>query len=256
MALITLSSLSRLVAAGGIGLALVVASGSIGQPGVAPAHAAALANPTAPSGMNAAILASGSATVDVVPDLARIMVGVQTTAPTATQAGSQNAAAADAVRTQLLRTGVTADDIETLAFQVWPQFDYRGGQSTLTGFMASHQLQVTVHDLRRVGSVIDAAVTGGASTVQGISYDTNDHTTAAAQGLAKAVKDAQVKARAMADAAGIKLGAVVSINETQNTPFPYPVMRAAAAPSQAGGTQVSPPNLQMTVSVTVGWTIG
>jgi uncharacterized protein len=103
--------------------------------------------------------------------------------------------------------------------------------------------------------VIDAAVAGGATTVEGITYDTNDHTAAGAQALAAAVKDAQVKARAVADAAGIRLGSVVSIADVQNTPYPFPILRAGVAPT-AGSTQVSPPDIQLTVSVTVGWTIG
>jgi uncharacterized protein YggE len=60
----------------------------------------------------------------------------------------------------------------------------------------------------------------------------------------------------MADAAGVRLGAVVSISDLQNAPYPFPVLRGAATPTVAGGTQVSPPDIQLTVSVTVGWTIG
>ncbi len=147
-------------------------------------------------------------------------------------------------------------DVKTLSLQVWPRYDYRTGQSVLNGFEASNTFQFTVRDLRRIGAVTDAAVAGGATTVEGITYDTNDHTAAGAQALAKAVKDAQVKARAMADAAGIRLGSVVSITDLQNAPYPFPILRAAAAPSAGGSTQVSPPDIQLTVSVTVGWTIG
>lgn len=254
--MVRLSLLSRLCSAAAIGLALVVAGGVGGRTGAATAQAAALIRPTAPPGATAGIFVTGSATTDVVPDLARIILSIQTNAPTATQVGSQNAATTDAVKNQLLRAGVAADDIKTLGFQLWPQYDYRSGQSTLTGFMATHQLQVVVHDLRRIGAVIDAGVSGGASSVQGISYDTTDHTAATAQALAKAVKDAEVKAQAMADAAGVRLGAIVSINETQNAPYPYPVMRAAAPSNQSGATQVSPPDIQMTVTVSVGWNIG
>jgi uncharacterized protein len=246
---------SRLVLAGLVTLGLLLGSGLVARWNATPARAAALPLQIPAVAAGAAITVTGTGTIDVTPDVARVMVIVQTYASSATQAEADNANAADRVRANVGRAGVASSDIKTLSLQVWPQYDYRGGQSVLNGFQASHTLQFTVRDLRRIGAVIDAAVAGGATTVQGITYDTNDHTAAGAQALSAAVKDAQVKARAMADAAGIRLGSVVSIADVQNTPYPFPILRAGAAPT-AGSTQVSPPDIQLTVSVTVGWTIG
>jgi len=247
---------TRVALVGALGLALLAGGGLAAREMATPAHAAAIPIPGGPLAANAAIVVTGTGSVDVTPDLARVMVSVQTTAATATQAEADSASAADRVRANVVRAGVQASDIKTLSLQVWPRYDYRSGQSVLNGFEASHTLQVTVHDLRRIGAVIDAAVAGGATTVQGISYDLTDHSATSAQALAKAVKDAQIKARAMADAAGVRLGSVVSISDAQNGPYPFPLMRAATAPSAGGTTQVSPPDIQLTVSVTVGWTIG
>jgi uncharacterized protein len=244
---------ARLVSAGAVALALILVPSVLGGP-PSGAQAAVLPLPSAPAGPLGAILVSGAGTVAVTPDLARVIVGVQTTASTAAQAAAANATAAEKVRALLARAGVASADIKSISVQVWPRYDYRNGESILNGFQASHTLEVTVHDLRRIGAVIDAALAGGATTIQGISYDTTDHSAAAAQALQKAVQEAQVKARALAQAAGVKLGAVVSITENQATPYPYPMMRDAAAPGAA--TQVSPPNVQLTLSVTVGWAIG
>ena len=247
---------SRLVLAFVVTLGLLLASGVAARLNAAPARAAVLPIQSPIPASTVAITVTGTATIDVTPDVARVMVIVQTTASSATQAEADNATAADKVRANAIKAGVAVTDIKTLSLQVWPQYDYRTGQSVLNGFQASHTLQFTVHDLRRIGAVIDAAVAGGATTVEGITYDTNDHTAASAQALAQAVKDAQVKARAMADAAGVRLGSVVSITDLQNAPYPFPIVRAAAAPTAAGSTQVSPPDMQLTVSVTVGWSIG
>jgi len=247
---------SRLLLAGITTLGLLLVSGMVARWSAAPARAATLPVQSPAVAAVAAITVTGTGTIDVTPDLARVMVSVQTTAPTATQAEADNARAADRVRALVARAGVSASDIKTLSLQVWPRYDYRSGESVLNGFEASHTLQFTVHDLGRIGAVIDAAVAGGATTVEGITYDTNDHTAASAQALAKAVKDAQVKARAMADAAGIRLGSVVSIIDLQNAPYPFPILRGAGASTTGASTQVSPPDIQLTVSVTVGWTIG
>lgn len=245
---------ARLAAAGAVALSLILVPSVLGGP-TSPAQAAVVPAPSSPAAAPGTIVVGGFGTVAVTPDLARVIVGVQATASTAAQAAAANATAADKVRALLARAGVASADIKSISVQVWPRYDYRNGESILNGFMASHTLEITVHDLRRIGAVIDAAVAGGATTIQGISYDTNDHSAAAAQALTKAVKDAQVKARALADAAGVKLGAVLSITETQATPYPYPLMRDAVS-APGASTQVSPPNVQLTLSVTVGWAIG
>lgn len=253
---VTLRPASRLLLAGVVTLGLLVASGFVVRLTAAPARAAVFPAPTGSAATSAAIVVTGTATIDVTPDIASVIVGVQTTAATATQAEADNASAADRVRSLVTRAGVAPNDIKTVSLQVWPQYDYRTGQPVLNGFMASHTIDFTVRDLRRIGAVIDAAIAGGATMVQGITYDTNDHSAASARAMAQAVKDAQVKARAMTDAAGVRLGSVVSITDIENTPYPFPVVRAAAAPVAGGATQVSPPDIKLTVSVTVGWTIG
>lgn len=215
---------------------------------------AGAADPTTSATAQAAVTVSGTATIDVVPDVARLILDIQTTGSTASQAESLNAQTTASVRNRVLASGIAGSDIKTLSVQVWPQYDYRTSPQVLTGFLATQTLQVTIHDLRRIGAVIDAGVAGGATGVGGITYDVSDHTAATEQALALAVKDAQGKARAMADAAGIRLGSVVSMTDIESNPYPFPVF-AAAAPSAGAPTQVSPPNVQLRVSVTVGWTI-
>ncbi len=247
---------SRFAAGGVLALSVLVGASIVGRPASSSAQAAVFPTATSPASPTAAIVVSGTATIDITPDVARILVSVQTAASSAAQAESENATTSDRVRAQLSKAGVASSDIKTLSVQVWPQYDYLNGESALRGFMATNTLQLTVHDMARIGGVIDAAVAGGATSVEGVSYDTNDHSAAGAQALAAAVKDATVKAKAMADAAGVRLGSVVSITDVEATPYPFPVLRGAAqvAPSQ-GGTQVTPPDIQLTETVTVGWTI-
>ena len=232
-------------------LALVGAAARLSATGAQAASTIPLPT-TAPQ---SAVTVTGTATIDVIPDIARLVVSIQTTAPSASQAESQNAAASDSTTSHIERAGIASADIKTLGVQVWPQYDYRTSPQVLTGFTATQTLQVTIHDLRRIGAVIDAAVNGGATSVQGITYDITDQSAASAQALGKAVADAQIKARAMANAAGIRLGSVVSISDIESTPYPFPIVRAATASAGSSGTQVSPPDVQLTVSVTVGWSI-
>jgi uncharacterized protein len=246
----------RFALAVGVSLTLLALAGAAARLNATGAQAATvLPLPSPFAGSPAAVIVTGTATIDVVPDVARLVVSMQSPAQTASQAESQNAAASDSAISHIVRAGIASSDIKTLGVQVWPQYDYHSSPAVLTGFTATQTLQVTIHDLRRIGAVIDAAVAGGATSVQGITYDLNDHSAASAQALTKAVADALTKARAMANAAGIHLGPVVSMTDIESTPYPFPIVRAATASAGPSSTQVSPPDVQLTMSVTVGWSI-
>ncbi len=248
----------KLIGAGGLAIAFL--AGSALGPRSSPAQAGLPAQPlptVAASTDNSSVIVTGTATVQVTPDLAHISVSVQTTASTATEAASDDAALVARVRNRVQQSGVRADDIKSISFGVWAQYDYRNGTQPplLTGFVANHTLELTVHDLSRIGQTIDTAVAGGATTVQGVSYDTSDRGGHEAAALAAAVKDARAKAQAMATAAGVSLGNVLSISANQQyAPYPFPIMGAARAAGSAD-TQISPPNVQLSVSVTVSWAI-
>ncbi len=248
----------KLLGAGGLALAFLL--GSALGPHSSPVQAGLAADllpSTAPATDTSSVIVTGTATVQVTPDLAHISVSVQTTAATATQAAADNATLVARVRNRVQQSGIRADDIKSISFGVWAQYDYRNGiqPPLLTGFVANHTLELTVRDLGRIGQTIDASVAGGATAVQGVSYDTSDRSSREAAALAAAVKDAHAKAQAMATAAGVSLGNVLSINANQQyTPYPYPIMGAARAAGSAD-TQITPPNVQLSVSVTVSWAI-
>jgi hypothetical protein len=83
-----------------------------------------------------------------------------------------------------------------------------------------------------------------------------------AEALAQAVASSQDKAQAMANAAGVKLGEVVSIVEGyQNTSFRYAeememdVASSDALDAGAGAAKVSPGEVSIEAQVTVGYAI-
>lgn len=248
----------KLIGAGSLALAFLIGSAFGPRSTAARAGVPAEQLPAAAaSNESSSISVTGTAIIQVTPDLAHISVSVQTAASTATQAASDNAGIVARVRSRVQQVGVRSDDIKSISFGVWAQYDYRNGTQppVLTGFTANQTLELTVHDLSRIGQTIDAAVAGGATSVQGISYDTADRGGHEAAALATAVKDARAKAQAMATAAGVSLGSVMSINANQQyAPYPFPIMGVARAAGSAD-TQISPPNVQLSVSVAVSWTI-
>ena len=111
---------------------------------------------------------------------------------------------------------------------------------TILGYVASNSVTVRTA-LGSAGKIVDAAVGAGANGVSGPSLDVADQTTLYRDALHKAIDDAKLKAQALADAAGLTLGAVQSITEGGSMSPPVPIadkMSAGSVPVEAGTQQI------------------
>jgi hypothetical protein len=193
---------------------------------------------------------SGHGEVKVPPDMATIELGVDTQAPTAAGASSENAVAMTKVVASLKARGVT--DVKTATLSLSPQYAYTQGQSPrLTGYEADNRVIVTVDDLARLGAVVDAAVDAGANSVGQINFGLK--TPGAPQNLARmlAVKALQDKATIYADAAGYHVRRLVNLTEAsgeQGEPPVRPLMAMASA-ARAVTTPVEPGEITVSVDV-------
>lgn len=206
--------------------------------------------PPTPGSSGRTVTVSGTATIRSAPDEAVVSLGVQTQAPTAQQALQDNARKMTDVMKALLGAGLKQSDIATTNVSLYPNYNSDG--TAVISFVAENDIQATVHDMGKVGSVIDTAVAAGANVTSGISFQLSDQNQGLDRALQAAVADARSKAETLAAAGGATLGQVISITETA-APNPPPIMyeKAAAAPS----TPVSPPTLETQVSVTVVWAL-
>ena len=114
-------------------------------------------------------------------------------------------------------------------------------------------MNVTVHDLDKVGQVIDDAVAAGANLASGITFQLSDQNQGMDKALAAAVADAKSKAAALASAGDAQLGEVVSIDETTGSSTPPVFFGRAMSAAASAPTPVQPPTLETQVSVTVMW---
>jgi uncharacterized protein YggE len=197
------------------------------------------------------VTVTGTATIKTQPDEAVVSLGVQTQASSAEAALQQNAAKMNHVLAVLSGLGIGGSDLATSDVSLYPS---TGPNGTVTGYQASNSVDVTVHDLSKVGSVIDKAVGAGANLSGGITFQVSDQNKGMNGALAAAVQDSKSKAVALAAAGGAQLGSVVSIDATRQSPQP-PVNYAYAGAAGAASTPVRPPTLQTQVSVTVVWAL-
>lgn len=157
-----------------------------------------------------------SATGRVVraPDMATIRAGVVTQSATAAAALGDNAARMAQVIASLKATGIAARDLSTSNVSLQPQYRYADNQPpVITGYQASNSVSVKFRDIARSGAVLDALVKAGANQIDGPAMSLSQPDAALDAARADAVKRAQARAALYAQAAGMRVERILSINE-------------------------------------------
>ena len=207
------------------------------------------------------IVTSATGEARVTPDRAHVLIGVQTRAATAAQAGADNATKTRAVIDAIKARGIPAAQIGTSEYNLYPEYDNReppreGPQTPrVIGYVANNTVRVEVRQLNQVGAVIDAALAAGANMVNTIQFFASNVDAARRTALGEAVGRARADAEALAKAAGGSLGALLELN-TQTPPvrpmYGERLMRMDAA-GAAAQTPIEPGQQTLTVWVGGRW---
>lgn len=192
---------------------------------------------------------SATGKVTVIPDVARVYLGVSLVKPTVKEARDAAATAMTNVIAAVKALGIAEDDIQTSGLSLYARYDDKSS-TKIVGYAISEQIQVTVRDLDKAGDVIDTATAKGATDVNGISFEIADPAAAQDAARAAAVTTARTSGLAMAAAGNVTLGAVVSIADA-SAPTPIYYGGAGAAPAADVRTPVQPGTQEITAVVTV-----
>jgi hypothetical protein len=157
---------------------------------------------------------TASGEIHVKPDMAQLVAGVSSEAPSAQAAMAQTTAKMNAVIAALRAHGVAADDIQTTGLSLNAQYRYEPNQPPeRTGYQATNLVTVKIRALARVGATLDAVVAAGANEVRGVSFDLADRTAAEDRAREAAVRALQAKADLYARATGYRVLRLVSLGE-------------------------------------------
>jgi uncharacterized protein YggE len=211
-----------------------------------------LSTPALADGPSRTITVTGQGQAFGTPDTAVISAGVQTQAKTAAQALSDNASRMNAVFGALKRMGIPDKDIQTSDFSIFPQMSQTEPQH-IVGYQVTNQVTVTVDGTNKVGPAIDTLVSAGANQMNNISFSIHNADALLAKARTAAVADATARAQLLTNAAHVKLGPIISIEENavENIhPIPMMAMRAMAAPTPVAAGQQT-----IGASVSITWQI-
>jgi uncharacterized protein len=197
-----------IVCAVAVTLAIVIGS----RPQIVVAAPAAVPQSTAT--FTPGVFSSGDAIVSKKPDIAFLMVGVESLKPTAAAAQNDLASKAAKLIARAKALGIADKDISTSGYSVNP--NYVGSNQTIDGYRASEQIQLKWHNVDTVGAALDSLVQQGGATNVSVGFGLANPKAAQAEARALAISDARMRAQAMADAAGVKLGPVMRVSDVNS----------------------------------------
>jgi len=205
-----------------------------------------------------AISVTGQASISVPPDLAEVDAGVATDAKTAREASDANNTAMAKVLAALKAAGIEDKDVQTSRLSLQPQYGPQGSNrsapSVIVGYRASNRVTVKVRDVNKVAAVVDTLVGAGANDIGNVSFSVSQASKLLDDAREKAVADARRKAEIYARAAGVTLGAPLSISE-EGAPQPMFRAKMAMPMASAAPTPIAQGEETLSVSVSVTWAI-
>lgn len=200
------------------------------------------------------VVTTGQASVKRAPDRAWVMIATESRAKTPREAQKMNADAMSAVMQKLKGTGLAADAIRTLSYDLQPEIDFREGRQTVRGYVARNTIEIRVDDIPKAGEIVEIAVAAGATNVGGIRFDLKDRAAAERDALSRAVADARARAEAAAAGAGMRIDRIIRIQEQRGfepSPMANVAMMAERVGVGAGQPPITPGELEIRATVTV-----
>lgn len=203
------------------------------------------------------VSATGTGEAVGKPDVMVLTIGVSAQRASIEAAREAAAATQKGVIDALKASGVAEKDIQTVQFNVSPQYDFsglRGESQRIIGYVVSNVVLAKVRNLDKAGAAIDAATKAGGNDaiVQGVWFGIDDPTELQKQAREQAVKKAREQAEQLASNGGAKLGKLLSISESSGyAPYAADVIRAPATGGASTETPIQAGELKITISVNV-----
>lgn len=212
------------------------------------------------------LIVQGEGKVLAAPDMAIIVLGVETRNASAAGAVAENAVLMNSTKKALMDAGIAEKDIQTSTYSLTtkpeeePPIISRAEAGATASenvtppeFIATNRVTVRINDTGIVGSVLDAAVAAGSNNIQSISFDLRDPAPEKDRALTMAIENAMRKADVAASAAGVELGRIMEISEG----YSFVSARSEVAYSLAAAptTPISPGEMEVTASVTMTYEI-
>ena len=218
------------------------------------------------------IRVTGKGMIRVHPDMTRITMTLDGLHPQYGDALKHSSEDTEALKELLGQFGFKKEALKTLSFSVDPEYESyqvkNAYKQRLVGYRFRHVLKAEFKsDNEKLGKILYALANAGSIAPEfRISYTVSDPEAVKNELLARAVKDSQIKARVLSEAAGVSLKELQSIDYSWGQiEFEVSPMAGMQAKRMAYDTveeygsfdmDIEPDDIEVTDTVTVVWEIG
>ncbi|MEK7595409.1 MAG: SIMPL domain-containing protein [Patescibacteria group bacterium] len=196
---------------------------------------------------------SSDSSVFVKPDIASVVLSIETTDQTASAAQKKANEIINKVTEELKKIKVDGENIKTINYNIYPIYGTDGKQ--IESYRASVSVRVKVKELETINQVIDTSTANGVNSVSGITFEVENKDKAIDTARQEAINKAKEKAQKIAGEAGIRLGKVINVTEYYPGDFPPIAMEAFSKGLGGGGgdTQIQSGQTEIKVNVTLSY---
>lgn len=211
-----------------------------------------------------AVSVTGDAEVRVVPNEVTLNMGVETADRVLRSAKTANDVVIQRALEITAHHGVATQDVKTDYISIEPRYRHEEFSNQLLGYVVRKNLTVRLSDVSKFDELFSDLLDAGVNVVHGVEFRTTELRKYRDQARALAIKAAQEKAQALAEAAGRRTGTTISISENGGGWFsPYSswwgggyggmaqnVVQSAGGPGLIEGT-LAPGQITVTARVSV-----
>lgn len=161
---------------------------------------------------------TGESKITTVPDKVVVSLGITVNESSVKTAQDTANRIMNDINSELGKLGIEKKDIKTDNYSLFPNYDYSTGtQQQISGYTVTANLSVSIADFAKLNQAIDAATTAGANQVGGINFTLSDDKKKEVENEARkeAIEHAKTKAQDLSRLAGMRLGKIVNIYESQ-----------------------------------------
>lgn len=192
----------------------------------------------------ATISVSGEGEVLAVPDVGQFSFSVTGEGAEATVAQEASGTKINDILAFLREQGIEDKDIKVEYYNLYPKYRWEQqvcavgmycppGKQVQDGFEVTQQVSVKVRDTEKAPAIIAGVGERGATNISNLSFTVDDVTALQAEARTKAIEDAQVKAKDLANKLGVRLVRVSGFYEESD--YPQPLYKSAVAMDMAEG---------------------
>lgn len=203
------------------------------------------------------VAAYGAASVRALPDLVRVRCKVMRLEQTPSAAFDAASQEAHAVRQALREHGVPDAGVEGSRLDLKTVYAFPGGGvRTFVGYQCVAAFAVESGNLDDVQPLLVDVVAAGANEIEEVSFDVTAKRDLRAEARRKAVAAARAKAELYAEAAGVRLGAVVHIDDVDPEQTGAERYRShGSGPATAADQDLAPGHVVVSAAVVIGYAL-